>query len=270
MSYERFLVDVADHVAHVRLNRPDKANALDGQGWQELKAIFDQLDQTREVRVIVLSGEGNHFCAGADQQYLMSSGQQNFDECDGRMRENLYHSIRAFQDQISSLEKCRKPVLAAIHGACVGGAVDLITACDMRYATEDAYFAIAEIELAIVADVGTLQRLPQLIGDGLVRELTYTGRRMYAPEAKAVQLVNKVYGDKDAMLAEVMETAQLIGRKSPLTVRGAKHILNYTRDHSVADSLNYVATWNAAMLMSQDLQEAMTAALSRKTARFKD
>ena len=231
MVYERFLVDTVDGIAHVRINRAAKANCLDEVGWRELEQIFRRLDQMAEVRVVVISGDGKHFCAGADQQFLMSLAQIVRDDCDGRSREKLYHFIKAFQDQISSIEQCRKPVLAAINGACVGGGVDLVTACDMRYASADAYFAVAEIDLAIVADIGTLQRLPKLIGDGIARELTYTGRRMAADEAFQFQLVNHVYANKDALLAGVMDIARSIAAKSPLTVRGAKHMIKYTRDH---------------------------------------
>ena len=160
--------------------------------------------------------------------------------------------------------------MAAIHGACVGGGVDIITAFDMRYATKDAFFAIAEIDLGIVADIGTLQRLPKLIPDGIVRELTYTGRRFYAAEAKELGLINTVYEDKDEMLAAVMEIAQTIAEKSPLAVRGAKETLKYTRDHSVAESLRQVATWNAGMLLSDDLTEAMSAYMQKRKPEFKN
>ena len=261
MDFERFLITVDSHIAHVRINRPDKMNALDGQGWQELKQLFQTLDKMEEVRVIVVSGEGKAFCAGADLNYLMQGPAKAADKSPGHAREKLYHEIIEFQSQVSAAEECRKPVLAAIHGACVGGALDMITAFDMRYATKDAFFAIAEIDLGIVADIGTLQRLPKLIPDGIVRELTYTGRRFYAAEAKEMGLLNSVYEDKDEMLAGVMEIAQTIAEKSPLTVRGAKETIKYTRDNSVADGLRQVASWNAGMLLSDDLTEAMTCLL---------
>ncbi|MFK7802373.1 MAG: crotonase/enoyl-CoA hydratase family protein [Anaerolineae bacterium] len=269
MEFERFLVSVDDHVAHVRINRPDKMNALDGIGWQELKQVFETLDKMEEVRVIVVSGEGRAFCAGADLHFLMEGPAKAADESPGHAREKLYHGIVEFQSQVSAAEVCRKPVLGAIHGACVGGALDMITAFDMRYSTKDAFFAIAEIDLGIVADIGTLQRLPKLIPDGIVRELTYTGRRFYAAEAKEMGLLNNVYEDKDEMLVGVMEIAQTIAAKSPLTVRGAKETIKFTRDNSVADGLRQVATWNAGMLLSEDLTEAMTAYMQKRKPEFK-
>lgn len=270
MDFERFLVTVNEHVAHVRINRPDKMNALDGLGWQELKQIFETLDKMEEVRVIVLSGEGKAFCAGADLNYLMEGPARAADKSPGHAREMLYHSILEFQSQVSAAEVCRKPVLGAIHGACVGGAVDIITALDMRYCTEDAFFSIAEIDLGIVADIGTLQRLPKIIPEGMVRELTYTGRRFYAAEAKEMGLINTIYADKDEMLAGVMEIAQTIASKSPLAIRGAKMAIKYTRDHSVEESLVQVATWNAGMLLNDDLSEAFAAKMQKRTPKFKN
>lgn len=270
MEYERFLITVDDHIAHVRFNRPGKANALDGIGWQELKQLFETLDRMEEVRVIVVSGEGKAFCAGADLNFLMQGPAKAADKSPGHAREKLYHGIVELQDQVSAAENCRKPVLAAIHGACVGGGVDIVTAFDMRYATKDAFFSIAEIDLGIVADIGTLQRLPKLIPEGIVRELTYTGRRFYAAEAKEMGLINTVYEDKDEMMAGVMEIAQTIASKSPLTVRGAKETLKFTRDNSVAEGLRQVATWNAGMLLSDDLTEAMTAYMQKRKPEFKD
>ncbi|MFT5194914.1 MAG: enoyl-CoA hydratase, partial [Candidatus Promineifilaceae bacterium] len=150
-----------------------------------------------------------------------------------------------------------------------GGGVDIVTAFDMRYATKDAFFSIAEIDLGIVADIGTLQRLPKLIPEGMVRELTYTGRRFYAAEAKEMGLLNAIYENKDEMMAAVMEIAQTIASKSPLTVRGAKETLKFTRDNSVAEGLRQVATWNAGMLLSDDLTEAMTAYMQKRKPEFK-
>jgi len=270
MDFERFLITVDNHIAHVRINRPDKANALDGQGWIELKQLFQTLDQMEEVRVIVFSGEGKAFCAGADLNFLMEGPAKAAGQSPGRAREKLYHDLIEFQSQVSAAEVCRKPVLGAIHGACVGGALDIITAFDMRYATADAFFAIAEIDLGIVADIGTLQRLPKLIPDGIVRELTYTGRRFYAAEAKEMGLINTIYENKDEMMAAVMEIAQTIAEKSPLAIRGAKETLKYTRDHNVAESLRQVATWNAGMLLSDDLTEAMTAYMAKRKPEFKN
>ncbi|HXQ84727.1 MAG TPA: enoyl-CoA hydratase-related protein, partial [Xanthobacteraceae bacterium] len=174
------------------------------------------------------------------------------------------------QDVITSLETCRKPVLAAIHGACIGAGVDLTCAADMRYCSADANFVIKEIELGFVADVGTLQRLPKLIGDGMARELAYTGRPFSGAEAKEIGFVNRCYGSRDDLMAGVAEIARAIAAKSPLAIRGTKEMLIYTRDHSVTESLNYMAIWNAALLQSDDLSEAFAAFMAKRNPKFRD
>ncbi|MEM7130593.1 MAG: crotonase/enoyl-CoA hydratase family protein [Chloroflexota bacterium] len=270
MQYQRFLVTTDERIAHVRFNRPEKANALDAVGWAELKEIFEALDHAHDVRVIVLSGEGKRFCAGADQEFLAGGVLSANDESAGHAREALYYGILKLQDQISAIEACRKPVLAAIHGACVGGAVDIISACDCCYATEDAFIAIAEIDLGIVADLGTLQRLPNILPKGIMRELAYTGRRMAAAEAKERGLFNAVYADKETMTTQVMAIARMIASKSPLAIRGSKQVLNYSQDHSVEEGLRHIATWNAGMLLNHDLNEAFTAMMEKREAKFRD
>ena len=270
MQYETLSVSLEDHIATVRLNRPHKANAMNAVMWQEIRRAFQWVDETPEARVAVLQGEGKLFTAGIDLQMMMGLGPMIDNACDGRKRENLRRTILDLQDTLTSLERCRKPVLAAVHGACIGGAIDLITCADMRYCSEDAYFSIKEIDIGMVADVGTLQRLPRLIGDGMARELAYTGRRFDAAEAREIRLVNRVFDTREALQAGVREIAASIAAKSPLSIRGSKEMINYARDHTVADGLNYVATWNAAMLMSDDLQKAMMASMSKQTPEFKD
>lgn len=270
MHFDTLVVNLEQNVAVVRLNRPDKANAMNLTMWKEIRAAFQWVDETPEARVAILEAEGKSFSAGIDLQMMVGLGATLANECEGRKRETLRRTILDLQDTLSSLERCRKPVLAAIHGACVGGAIDLITCADMRYCTEDAYFSVKEIDIGMVADVGTLQRLPRLVGDGIARELAYTGRRFEAAEAREIRLVNRVFASGEALRAGVREIAASIAAKSPLSIRGTKEMLNYTRDHSVADGLNYVATWNAAMLMSSDLQTAMTAAMTRQAPQFKD
>ncbi|MBL8394435.1 MAG: enoyl-CoA hydratase/isomerase family protein, partial [Candidatus Accumulibacter sp.] len=174
------------------------------------------------------------------------------------------------QDCLSSVERCRKPVLAAIQGACIGGAVDLVTCCDMRYVAADAQFSVREIDVGMTADVGTLQRLPRLVPDGIARELAYTGRSVDAAEARQIGLANQVFATPEALLQGVRAIARTIAGKSPLAIRGSKEMLNYGRDHSVTDGLNYIATWNAAMLMSADLEESMAALRERRPPRFLD
>lgn len=263
-------ITLADHIARIELNRPDKANALNGTLWREIGAAFRWVDDTPQVRVAILSGAGRHFCAGIDFE-LMSAVLGAVELLGpGRKEEQLRRTIMELQAAFTALERCRKPVLAAIHGLCIGGGLDLIAACDMRYATADAAFSLKEVDLAIVADVGSLQRLPYLIGEGQVRELAFTARQFDAAEAQAMGLVNRVFADAAQLRDGVQAIAASIAAKSPLTVRGIKQVLNYGRDHSVTDGLEYVATWNAALLLSDDTREAITAAMQKRLPQFGD
>ena len=270
MSFETIETSLDGGVAQIRLNRPQKANALNRTMWDEIRRAFEWVDETPAARVAVLSGAGPHFCSGIDLALLASVQQAVADPCPGRAREALRRYILDLQDTVTSLERCRKPVLAAIHGACIGGAVDLVCCADMRYAAADASFQVKEIDMGMTADVGTLQRLPRLVRDGLARELAYTGRVMGAAEAREVGLVNRVFDTREMLAAGVAEIAATIAAKSPLSIRGTKEMLLYTRDHSVADGLDHVATWNAAMLMSADLEEAVGAAMAKRPAQFRD
>ena len=263
-------ITLQDHIATVSLNRPDKANAMNLDMWQEIRQAFEWVDATPEARVAVLQGEGKYFTAGIDLQMMLGLQSHIADDCEGRMREKLRRLILDLQDTLTSLERCRKPVLAAIHGGCIGGGIDLIACADMRYASSDASFTIKEIDIGMVADVGTLQRLPKLIGQGITRELAYTGRVFGAQEAQQIGLVNRVFDTREQLYAGVREIAASIAAKSPLSIRGSKEMLNYARDHSVADGLNYVATWNAAMLQSDDLMAAMMASMAKQTPEFKN
>jgi enoyl-CoA hydratase len=270
MTYTSFLLSIEEHVATVAFNRPAKANSLHQPAWEELKQIFQFLHQEPSVRAIVLQGEGKHFCAGIDLSLLMSL--QAFQEisCEARKREKLREFIFGLQDAISAIEACRKPVLAAIHGACVGGGLDIAAACDMRYCSEDAYFSIKEIDLGLVADIGSLQRLPKIMSPGMVAEMAYTGRNVGGKEAAAVGLVNRCFETPAALATEVLTLARMIAAKSPVCTRGIKEILLYSRDHTVAESLNYMTAWNASMLLSEDLLEAFAANLEKRPPVFKD
>ncbi|MFA6313549.1 MAG: crotonase/enoyl-CoA hydratase family protein [Sterolibacterium sp.] len=260
----------SDGIACVELNRPDKANAINLTMWHEIREAFSWIDQQIEVRVAVLRGIGKHFCAGIDLEMLDGTSDEIADSCDGRRREKLRRLILDLQDTLTSLERCRKPVLAAVHGACVGGGVDLICACDMRYCSADAYFSVKEVDVGMTADVGTLQRLPRLIGEGMARELAYTARNFKGAEAREIGLVNRCHATAEELQGEVMQLARTIAAKSPLAVRGSKEMISYTRDHSIADGLNFIATWNAAMVLSDDLGEAIAAARARRPPKFRD
>ncbi len=269
MQYQTLHVELKQHVAHIQLNRPDKSNAMNEAFWREMPAAMGWADETPEVRAVIISGAGKNFSAGLDLA-MFADFQPSADSCPGRQREAIRRNILRMQASFNAVERCRKPVLAAVHGACVGGGVDLVSACDMRYASSDAWFCIKEIDIGMAADVGTLQRLPRIIADGLARELAYTGRRLPAAEAHQCGLVNNVYDDPQALLEGVGEIAASIAAKSPLAIRGTKEMLLYTRDHSVAEGLNYIATWNAAMLVSHDITEALSATAEKREAKFAD
>lgn len=271
MNFTRFSLSIADGIADLRFQRPDKANALDAAAWQELKAAFAQLDEEPAARVIMLSGEGTHFSAGIDLSLLLEMGiSQGKADCEGRKREALRRFITHLQDCVTAIEACRKPVLAALHGACVGGGLDIAAACDMRYASSEARLSLKEVDMAIVADLGVLQRLPRIAGYGVVCEMAYTGRSMGAQEAATRGIVNQVFADKETLMASVREIAAQIAAKSPLTVRGIKENLLHARDHSVAEGLKYISAWNAATLLSTDIASAMQASLTKQTPQFQD
>lgn len=268
-DYQAFRVELADKIAHVQINRPDKVNAMNADFWREIVEIFRWVDATDAVRVVVLSGAGKHFSSGIDLMMLASVAAQLGKDV-GRNAEALRRKILELQASFNAVDQCRKPVLAAIQGYCLGGAIDLISACDMRYSTLDAQFSIKEIDMGMAADVGTLQRLPRIVGDGMMRELAYTGRSIDGAEAQRIGLVNRTFADSAALLAGVMEIAGEIAAKSPLAVRGTKEMIRYMRDHRVDDGLEYIATWNAAMLQSEDLRLAMSAHMSKQKPEFAD
>jgi enoyl-CoA hydratase len=268
-DYQAFRVELTGKIAHVQINRPEKRNAMNSAFWSEIIEIFEWADRTDEVRVVVLSGAGEHFSSGIDLNLLAQAAALVGKDV-GRSAEALRRKILDLQSSFTAVDRCRKPVLAAIQGYCLGGAIDLVSACDMRYASRDAKFSIKEIDMGMAADVGTLQRLPRIIGDGMMRELAFTGRMVDGDEAQRIGLVNRVYEDRDSLLAGVMQLAAEIASKSPIAIRGTKEMIRYMRDHRVDDGLEYIATWNAAMLQSADLRVAMAAHMSKQAPEFAD
>jgi enoyl-CoA hydratase len=268
-EYQAFRVELADKIAHVQINRPDKINAMNAAFWSEIVDIFRWIDDTDEVRVVVLSGAGKHFSSGIDLMMLAGVANELGKDVSRNAR-LLRRKILQLQASFNAVDNCRKPVLAAIQGYCLGGAIDLISACDIRYAAADAQFSIKEIDIGMAADVGTLQRLPRIIGDGMLRELAYTGRTFDAAEAQRIGLVNATYDDAAQLLEGVMGIAREIAAKSPIAITGTKEMLSYMRDHRIDDGLEYVATWNAAMLQSNDLRVAMAAHMSKQKPEFLD
>ena len=271
-----FSVEVADRVAHVRMTRPERANSMIPEFWRELPLIMDQLSARADARAIVLSAEGRHFCSGMDTTVFTQPGGLGDEEGVGaarsaaRMAERFRASAMRLQRAISSLEHGRIPVICAIQGACIGGGLDLATAADLRYATEDAFFSIHEINIGMAADVGTLQRLPKLIAPGIAAELAYTGRRMSAARAREVGLVNDVHPDVATMLDAVHAVAAEIAAKSPLAVWSTKRALAYAREHSTSDGLEQIAVWNAAMLDPADMAEAFKAQREQRPPDYAD
>ena len=270
---ECFDVEVTDGVAHLRLNRPDALNTMTPDFWRELPELLDEIDRNASARVVVLSSTGRHFSAGMDLA-VFTGGSDLLTEPGvseaGRRRAHLFQTVLKLQDVFTKLEAIRQPVLAAVQGGCIGGAVDLVCAADMRYATADSFFCVQEINIGMTADVGTLQRLPKLIPEGVARELAYTGDRMPAERAKDVGLVNEVFADHDALIEGVLDIAARIAAHSPLAVWGTKEVVNFARDHTVGDSLRYMAAWQSGMFQPGDMMEEFAAKAERRTPSFED
>ncbi|AZT83166.1 crotonase/enoyl-CoA hydratase family protein [Marinobacter sp. NP-4(2019)] len=267
-TYQSFSVEVSDYIAHVQFSRPEALNTMNKAFWLELPQCMLDIEANSDARVIVISSTGKHFSAGMDLGVFSDPKSVPMSGDPGRMAENLRRVVLQLQDTLTSLEKVRLPVLAAVHGGCIGGALDLICAADSRYCTDDAYFTIKETELGMTADVGTLQRLPKLMPQGVVRELAYTGRKLYAQEARSLGFVNAVYDSQDAMLEGVMAVARQIAANSPLAVTGCKEMLNYSRDHSVEDSLKYMATWQAGMFRPGDMMKTFQAKAQKQAPEY--
>ncbi len=269
MAYETLSLSVEGGIAHVQLSRGAAFNTMNKAFWPEMVAVFTEIEEDPTARVVVFSAQGKHFTSGLDLNDF-GPGLMGTDSEPARKAEALRRSVLRMQETMSVVDRCRLPVLMAVQGACIGGGIDLISSADMRYCTEDAFFCIQETNIGMTADVGTLQRLPHIIPHGIVRELTYTGRRMMAAEARDCGLVNQVFADQEALLAAVMAIATEIAAKSPIATVGNKEMLNYARDHSIQDGLNYIATWNAAMLSRADLGEAFMAKAEKRETKYAD
>ena len=271
-AYECFDVEIEAGVAHLRLKRPDAMNSMIRAFWSELPVIIRDIDDNARARCIVISSTGKHFSAGMD--LAVFGGGNGLGGGGERDRFNAAEAARLqllrLHESFTCLDRARMPVLAAVQGGCIGGAVDMISACDVRYATADAFFCIQEINIGMTADVGTFPRLCGLIPQGWVRELAYTGRRLPAARARDIGLVNEVFDTQEAMLEQVMATAREIASKAPLAVTGSKVMINYARDHSLADGLDYIATWQSGMFAPPHMAEAFTAKQQKREAAFPD
>ncbi|XP_058136188.1 delta(3,5)-Delta(2,4)-dienoyl-CoA isomerase, mitochondrial [Dasypus novemcinctus] len=265
-NYESLRVTSAQkHILHVQLNRPEKRNAMNKAFWREMVECFNKIAQDSDCRVVVISGAGKMFTSGIDLMDMASHIMQPRGEDVARMSWYLRDIISRYQETFSVIEKCPKPVIAAIHGGCIGAGVDLITACDIRYCAQDAFFQVKEVDIGLAADVGTLQRLPRIIGNqSLVNELVFTARKMMADEAQDSGLVSRVFPSQEAMLDAALALAAEISSKSPVAVQGSKINLLYSRDHSVADGLNFMTAWNMSMLQTEDIVKSVQAAMEKK------
>jgi len=261
-----FKVEKDGHVAWLTLNRPEKRNTMTRDFFEGLLKLFPELDADPEVRVVVVKAEGKSFCAGLD---LVEAGTMFRPNPGVDDREETRRSIMMGQESMNVIEKCRKPVIAAVHSHCIGGGVDMVSACDIRMASEDAVFAIRETKMALVADLGTLQRMPYIIGHGHFRELALTGRDFTAAEALKMGFITHLCKDRDSLHEEAGKLAAEIAGCSPIAVQGTKDAINYARDNGVYPSLAYSAQKNATLLPCDDLMEAFTAFMEKRPPEYK-
>jgi enoyl-CoA hydratase len=268
-EYEFYLVEKKPPIAWVFLNRPDKKNAMGPSAWKEPESIFNDLDNDPEIRAVVIAGKGSSFSVGIDLMGMVGELPELMDnEQKGGIKWKLLPRIKRLQAAISSVERCKKPVIAAIHGYCIGAGLDLVTACDIRICSKDAIFSLRETAVGFVADVGVLQRIPAIVGQGHARELAYTARNITAERAEQIQLVNQVYDTKEVLMENAAMLAREIAENSPLAVQASKDVLNFCVDKSVQDGLDYVASISANIIPSNDLMEALTAFGERRKPKF--
>lgn len=268
-----FNLEIADRIAHISFIRPEKRNSMIREFWEELPALVNDIDAGSKARVIVLSSTGPHFTSGIDVSLfgqLAASDASDKKTRDLQANAAFYDQVLRLQRTFSALEEARIPVLAAVQGGCIGGGLDLVTACDMRYATKDAFFSLFETNLAMTADVGTFPRLAKLIPEGFVKEMAYSGGNISAQNAYRFGLVNEIYDTHEEMVEAVLAIAKDIAKKAPLAVHGCKKLINYSRDHTTADTLDYIAIWNAANFKVDEIMEAMAARAEKRDGQFVD
>jgi enoyl-CoA hydratase len=264
-SNDFFKVKKEGHIAWLVLNRPEKRNSMNQACFSSLREIFPSFDQDPDVRVVVIIAEGNCFTSGLD----LHEAATVFSADSADSRERLRKTILEVQESMNLIERCRKPVIAAAQGLCIGAGVDLLSACDIRMASKDAMFSIRETKIAIIADLGTLQRLPTIIGHGWFRELALTGRNFTAAEALQMGFITRICDDQKELLSEAKKLAEEIAANSPLAVEGAKDVILYSRDHGIYPGLEYVAQKNASTLPCEDVMEAFKAFMEKRPPEFK-
>lgn len=262
-------IEKSPPVAWVYLNRPEKKNAMNPPAWRELPAVFEDLDADPKIRAVVLAGRGSCFSTGIDLAAMAPELPELMEEKQkGGVKWRLLPKIRKLQEAISAVERCRKPVIAAIHGHCVGAGLDLAAACDIRLCAGDALFSLREAAVGFVADVGSLQRIPRIVGQGIARELAFTAKYVDADRGREILLVNAVHEDPDALFAAAGGMAADIAGNSPLAVQASKEVLNHAAGRTVEEGLRYVAAVSAGIIPSDDLTEAMTAFMERRKPVF--
>ena len=268
-----FDIEFLGHVAHIKLNRPEKRNAMNWDFWRDLPRIVGEIDTHARARCIVLSSTGPVFSAGLDlslfgQDVFASSKTAKMNEKELQTPQNFMSFLSFLQDSISSLQKARIPVICAIQGGCIGGGVDLICSADIRLATNDAFFSIRETKIGMVADVGTFPRIVKLLPEGIVKELAFTGRNFSAQEAKEYGFVNKLYESHDSLIKGALEIANEIASNSPAAVYGCKRVIDFSRDHTIDEGLEWINMWNASMLSQSELMEGFQSYKSKKEGNF--
>lgn len=269
-TYDCFDVEIKDNIAHLKMNRPNEFNTMNKAFWNELPEIVNEINNEALARVIVISSTGKHFCAGMDLS-VFAPKQEKHEPADRFVAAEAFRcNVRQIQSSFNALEDARMPILVACHGGVIGGAIDMISAADIRWCTKDSFFTIMETNIAMTADVGTFPRLQRYIPEGWAKQMAYTGMRLTADKAKEIGLVNDVFDTQEDVLKHVMGVAAEIASKDPLTVTGCKTLINYGRDHNTADTLDYIGVWNAAMLPPPRMQEAIKANAERRTATFSD
>ena len=268
-----FDIEFLGHVAHIKLNRPEKRNAMNWDFWRDLPRIVGDIDTHARARCIVLSSTGPVFSAGLDlslfgQDVFASSKTAKMNEKELQTPQNFMSFLSFLQDSISSLQKARIPVICAIQGGCIGGGVDLICSADIRLSTNDAFFSIRETKIGMVADVGTFPRIVKLLPEGIVKELAFTGRNFSAQEAKEYGFVNKLYESHDSLIEGALEIANEIASNSPAAVYGCKRVIDFSRDHTIDEGLEWINMWNASMLSQSELMEGFQSYKSKKEGNF--
>lgn len=266
-----FTTAVVDKIAHIQFNRPQAFNSMTKAFWSEFPAAVRRIDADALARALIITAEGKHFCSGMDIGVFADLGASAASAGDVSVQNEAFRQfVLVLQDRFSALQNARMPVIAAVQGGCIGGAVDLVTACDMRFCTSDAFFVIQEINIGMMADVGTFPRLCHLLPDGLVRELAFTGRKMLAEEALRLGFVNAVFENVVDLHNHARAIAREIARKSPVAVTGSKRVIQYAQSHSIEDALDYVATWQAGMFSPAQIAEAFAAKNEKRDGDFPD